>query len=619
MSPEAQEIWTKLWPEALSGCAIGTKIAGLSRVLPIIVKLVCMLLQDLSWDKRKQAIAVISDLAISLDSKLLSPCMGEVIESLLRSIPGQIWNGQANALESLSIVVNKCYHTGNVDLTASKNNLLCQRTSISEIEENKSSDQHVRNNFSNEVIFTLEDAIKKKSIQLDDESTILNTTAIAMRLEISAASASSSTSSSSSNMQSTCSITTVNEKVTTSKMWIISLHDLVTLFLNETSRGDKDYRLSAARALSSLPWASITLSREGQELFSTFVGEFARLGGIIISSKEEVENEELHNQDIDTHLQSKEIKEIEDVKGDRRRKQQTNTAMFGSRYGIEFKEAKTSTSSLSRRNIPISVAAHSADQAVRQVEQSLQDRVDIGGQMGVTTAADIDVDVDAMDQDRGTNDTAAVASIAAEVNSQSPPPSSMHSVLPHRGNGSATLTSDPAFRVKLLDCISNGWPVDSLSFSDLIAQHNNKIFDTDSLIHWAINIMESGEVWSVRVAALQILGAVLSVKQREEEKIDETHPRGESKDTIMFLSAVRAITIAMADKKYSKIRTAALNCLNKLLNALHCSHCLVDREEVRIVLRLAASDPEPTVLEVASKAQKSWLTLNVSKGSIIHI
>ena len=137
MSPEAQEIWTKLWPEALSGCAIGTKIAGLSRVLPIIVKLVCMLLQDLSWDKRKQAIAVISDLAISLDSKLLSPCMGEVIESLLRSIPGQIWNGQANALESLSIVVNKCYHTGNVDLTASKNNLLCQRTSIIEIEENK--------------------------------------------------------------------------------------------------------------------------------------------------------------------------------------------------------------------------------------------------------------------------------------------------------------------------------------------------------------------------------------------------------------------------------------------------------------------------------------------------
>ena len=627
-NPEAQEVWAKLWPEVLSGCATGTKISALLRVLPIIVKLVCTLLLDLSWNKRKQAVAVLSDLIVSLNSKELSPYMGGMVESLLRSIPGQIWNGQGQAIEALAMVINKCFQTDNIDLKMSKDNLLCQRTYKNKNEENTFSDENKTNEFDDEIIFTLMDAKIKKLILPTAESLILDTTAIAINMELN----------SSSYIQSNQNqFISANDKFDKNKTWIVSLKGLINLLLYETSRGDRDYRLSAAKALSLLPWINITLSLEGQEIFSSFVREFARLGGVIAPA---VDPTNFTSGDgvpvrIDDSriIGSNEREGNDDLKGEIRRKQQTNTAMFGSRYGIEFKEVKSS--SLRRRN-PITATSSSvtSSSAVNILQHSSnaerdllieRNTIDTTHMIDNSSQMHIATDLDTMELEN-TDAVTAVSigdvfvNVEVEEGNRNGHEIAVQSLSSHGIIGSGSQSSDPAFRVKMLHCISTGWPVKTLIVSKLTTQCDN--LDAGYLISWAIGIGESGEVWSIRVAALQLLGAVLSARQREEEKGEEDFPPivagvGNS-DVSIFLSAIRAITIGMADRKYSKVRVAALICLNKLLNALHCSHCLVDREEVRIVLRLAASDPEPIVLEAASKAQKSWLSLNVSKNTAVN-
>lgn len=611
---EAQEVWTKLWPEVLSGSTTGTKTAALLRVLPIIVKLVVVLLSDLAWDKRKQAVAVIADLTVSLSSNHLSPCMGSVVEALLRSIPGRIWTGQAEALETLSAVVSKCYTTGNIDLFAPATNLLVKRflpswssTDIGTDREKENVTEHPCGDYREEIIFTLDNAIIKKSSLLSTtESQHLDTAAIALSIEISEADYFNT-------LKSRYTDSSPESKKEGSKnhVWRLSLEGLITLLLHEAQRGDREYRLSAARALSQLPWTAMSSVPEGRKVFSLFVSEFARLGGVTPRPVESDESVESANLNISKLLPI--VNEKLDIKDERRKRQQTNSAMFGSRYGIDFKEKKryNAVASAPSRAAVASDSMHDTESPIGDFDTEMETEAvssnqDVTDQQNVSVASEL--------EQYESNSTEVLPLHEAVEGAQEVEP-----IISHTKSTSTGLNNqDPAYRAKMMECISLGWPlvIDGTEISDILwtQQVEGRCqVRVDGLVAWASSIINSGEVWSICVSALQILGAVLSVWRTVNQAANECCTAHSSSDTDLFLAALQIITVAMNDRKHSKVRIAALICLEKILAGASSRTYLMDKDEVRTVLRLAASDMEPAVLEAASRAQKSWLALGLLK------
>ena len=624
---EARGVWTKLWPEVLSGSATGTKTSALLRVLPIVVKLVCALLTDLAWDKRKQAVAVIGDLTVSLSSQHLSPSMGSVVEALIRSVPGQIWSGQAVALESLSAVVGKCFLTGNVHFTAPETSLLLYRykgNDTLKVSEGSGEVAEAKKSTSEDneevVVITLADAIVKKTPLLSGTtSATIDTASIALIIELSQSSYYPE-----SEKKSEESSYDEKNHGYLDKIWSLSLRGLIALLLHESRRGDREYRLSAAKALSTLPWTTISSIPEGRIIFSEYVAEFALLGGVAPpASKATVASGTASIEPSRLLLSGGEKL---DLNSDKKKKPQTNSALFGSRYGIDFKEKKQSVTR--RSPIPPTVVS------VSPIGDAL-----VESDIGDTDASDI-IDDSEMVIDNSSVEQGSDATLIQQRASDQSPTSQMETIESVEGEtdivttGTPAISStahasshitDPAYRVKFMDCISIGWPsqtVDGISSNQLLGVTSSsdlwtvkdtrgagtvKVYD---LIEWAINTINSGDVWSIRVSALQILGVILSTWSREKHEVDL-----DSSDIELFLSVVKVINAGVRDTKYSKIRIASLLCLNKLLCGQGSGQYLLDREEVRLVLRTAADDKEPSVLEAASKAQKSWLALNAPKGA----
>lgn len=626
-NPEAQEVWSKLWPEVLSGSATGTKSAALLRVLPIIIKLLCTLLSDLAWDKRKQAVAVIADLMASLPSQHISSHLGSIVEALLRSIPGQIWSGQAIVLETVATIVTKCFPSGSLDFSLSVHSLLVARHSVSAVKESSESRvtavQDTPADVRYDDILTVKDAIIKKTVTPSGSDAMqLDTTEIALRIEM-------FQDASTLPLGETTTLTEERWKGDTDGgTWTLSLRGLISLLLHETKRGDREYRLSAAKALSSLPWAIISSNPKGRRVFKEYVAVFACLGGV----RPPVTLSDMSSSAGDHAVVTAVDKQ--DLRGDKRKRHQTNSAMFGSRYGIDFKDTRSSNAL--RRISPttsspppnIGHAGSSTEPTSASDEAETTDSI---VQSDAMTSSEVFIN--------HTNEQAQIRSAQSSHQNQdselapvqdmriiannaveSVPQESLAVIL----IGSSTAVPvDPAFRVKMMECVSRGWPHQSTGntasdfpctldlnttlWTQIVAEPEVISVTLDGLIAWAASTIESGEVWSIRVGSLKILGAVLSTYSADGNRkdCDEVYATVSK----MFLVAIRVLSIAMSDKKHSKVRIAALLCLNKILAGVGCRAYLIDREDVRVILRLAASDPEPAVLEAASKAQLSWLAL----------
>jgi hypothetical protein len=78
---------------------------------------------------------------------------------------------------------------------------------------------------------------------------------------------------------------------------------------------------------------------------------------------------------------------------------------------------------------------------------------------------------------------------------------------------------------------------------------------------WAASVISADEVWSLRLAALQLIGAVVasvsvtvSISSVEKEVVKE-----------MVALGVRSVIRGLTDAKYSKVRLGALNSLLRML------------------------------------------------------
>ena len=170
--------------------------------------------------------------------------------------------------------------------------------------------------------------------------------------------------------------------------WRVSLRGLLALIIHETNRSDKEYRLSAARALSFLPWVSISgalavldtgsssssvgvgaapagavastdatgsmsLKQSNQKqpndsndagvgmsIFDDYFEQLAALAGIppfYAVAEEEMDSSTAttNGTTIDNKLQSL-TKKVEKTGG----RQPRGNALFGSRYGIDFNQKR---------------------------------------------------------------------------------------------------------------------------------------------------------------------------------------------------------------------------------------------------------------------------------------
>jgi len=171
--------------------------------------------------------------------------------------------------------------------------------------------------------------------------------------------------------------------------------------------------------------------------------------------------------------------------------------------------------------------------------------------------------------------------------------------------------------VKVLDCLSAGWP--RAAPPDNGAAVSTLAAARPHLLRWAAAAAgDASEVWSVRQAALVLLGALLSAPAPPPGAVDGG--TGDAEGETLLLLVMPALAAAAAENKHSRVRVAALQCLERICRAAQsgpengggeagrwlAGRC---REEVRALLRGAAADPQPTVLEAAAKAQEAWLTL----------
>ena len=151
--------------------------------------------------------------------------------------------------------------------------------------------------------------------------------------------------------------------------WKVSLRGILTLIIHETNRSDKEYRLSAARALSFLPWVSISgalavpdnrssssmvvgntsTSEEqlsavpsagaGMSIFDDYFEQLAALAGIppyYAVATEEMDNNTTTTGSITDNKALSSAKTME-KKGSH---QPRGNALFGSRYGIDFNQKR---------------------------------------------------------------------------------------------------------------------------------------------------------------------------------------------------------------------------------------------------------------------------------------
>lgn len=101
------DTWCKVFQESLQASCLGDKVSILSLICSQILDAGNVLLWDLNWRRRSQAIAMLADLfsLVPIENSNRVPAL---FLTLLRQLPGQIWSGQDRILDNLATLTCKC-------------------------------------------------------------------------------------------------------------------------------------------------------------------------------------------------------------------------------------------------------------------------------------------------------------------------------------------------------------------------------------------------------------------------------------------------------------------------------------------------------------------------------
>ena len=107
MDEDVAKAWMIVWNESLTHSGEGTKYSALKKVLSQVKTKVCALLRSLSWTQRKIGISLLKDIVLLFPLDQLRNQLYDMILSLFWCIKYRIWNGQHEVLEAIVFICEK--------------------------------------------------------------------------------------------------------------------------------------------------------------------------------------------------------------------------------------------------------------------------------------------------------------------------------------------------------------------------------------------------------------------------------------------------------------------------------------------------------------------------------
>jgi hypothetical protein len=150
----------------------------------------------------------------------------------------------------------------------------------------------------------------------------------------------------------------------------------------------------------------------------------------------------------------------------------------------------------------------------------------------------------------------------------------------------------PVYFLSYLHALTQGWP--KLGTLTDASSETALMTCAGHILTWAETVMRT-EVWSIRRAALQLVGVLAAAGHLPAEHA----PR--------ILGVIEA---GIQEQKYAKVRVEALRSLALVLQSPLRACVDGDAElksRVREVVRSASTDSQPTILEAVAKVQNIWL------------
>ena len=165
--------------------------------------------------------------------------------------------------------------------------------------------------------------------------------------------------------------------------------------------------------------------------------------------------------------------------------------------------------------------------------------------------------------------------------------------------------SDAALRMMIVECIWKGWP----SVSNTLDGRDSSA--VAEIVAWICVVMER-EVWSVKKAAVQLLGVIGS----SFSLVDQNAPLSTASQRYVYSTCreriLQVFKKGLEEQKYSQVRVESLKSLEKILKGVNSTFFTANEEvksQIRSLIKVSSQDTQPSILEAAANLQNSWLQL----------
>ncbi|KAJ1432761.1 hypothetical protein B484DRAFT_478556 [Ochromonadaceae sp. CCMP2298] len=629
---ESRALWTTTLQDALTSSGAGTKLGALVRmgggsggILPEVLDLILATLLQRSWRRRVQAVQVLREVVELLPADTLAPLvgpggacsqrMGLLLRALLQSLPGPVWGGQGCVLEVVGQVLSKCL--AHLDLHRTASSTDATSAGVLWIDWGQV-----------EVAGGAEGAEANLSLGLGELVSLPHTSFLLK----------------SAGLPPVTAPTVPVCDVAVGLGWSVSFFGWAVLLVHESRRrrrgtgasipaGDssaeggsssrsgglgagagedasgEEYRLAAARALSLLPWRLLanpttpatapTTATTGSPLrtFEMLLPLLCKQAGVAPYAKTWTGETEA---DTGAAGVGGGVGDVGRIRASKRALGLGSAAMFGSRYQAQ----PTARARTSVRRVDPAPSAQTEAQTEAEVEAERAEPMVV---VQTAEGTDIAVAVAETGEDAG----ALSGEDLYEDYFVKPP---------------------PVYFVYYAESLLGGWPravvVQGRGLGQGLAKEGGAVQESASppastsastgglsaaakhLLAWALGVMRS-EVWSVRKAAVQLVGALCTASTAAATHDDEpTTTLSLLLTPAQLEQALGVLGAGMQEQKFTKVRVEALRSLQLLLSganreALDLNESL--KQMVRELIRTASADSHPNILEAVVKVQNAWL------------
>ena len=217
---------------------------------------------------------------------------------------------------------------------------------------------------------------------------------------------------------------------------------------------------------------------------------------------------------------------------------------------------------------------------------------------------------------------------------------SFSTILSSSSSSSSTLPTnnllsdvDPAFKVKLVECIINGY-TEKVALR-MVKQYGHSELTMQScdinlaFIRYAYDIFTLNDLWSMRRVALSLANKISSIYVKNNGSCDVSGTiNGDDNDAserIIVEIVLMIIRRGVEDNKSFQVRIASLQCLSTILQMksvvtrMKSNFTAINIEDSHLhasidgVFTHIRDDKKPEVIAEAGKALKFWKLLNLNK------